>query len=350
MKSLISLYAIPIICAALGQGSYAQPLTYSPNPVNCGTACETRTNLGWVTITNTSSDQYSLHLTAFTHSGPFCLGNATEWVVLNPAGQFGNSYAAEVYFNGFSCSASGIGVHNGSVTIPYHLDSDDPPVGQLTINCTGQMIGVIELTTTPEHVNFDNVFIGATQTRDIVVHNAGEAAATIHALDWENDPSGAFSADQGVPFSISPGSQRTITLRFAPTFEGAYNAWLIIRYQDCGGSQATSGAGCAGNGIVSTGTDNDSPVANPGEFGVTSVYPNPFNTQASIHYTLVNGANVRLSLFNVLGEEVALLASGWKTRGEHSVAFDAGDLPTGLYLVRLQSASQVSIRRVLLLK
>jgi hypothetical protein len=75
-------------------------------------------------------------------------------------------------------------------------------------------------------------------------------------------------------------------------------------------------------------------------------YPNPFNPSTTIRYALPGSAQVTLKVFDVLGREVALLADGVRTAGQHEVQFTAGHLSSGVYVyqlrVRLQDPGNVA--------
>lgn len=64
-------------------------------------------------------------------------------------------------------------------------------------------------------------------------------------------------------------------------------------------------------------------------------YPNPFNSYTQIPYTLPAQANVKVSILNLLGEEVLLLHEGLQDAGQHSIHFDAALLAPGIYHYRL---------------
>ena len=341
------------ILLLLAAAAYAQPFTYSPDPVDCGTACLTRTSLGMVTITNTSSDTYYLHMTAATHTGPFCLDDATDWVGVNHHGEYGDQYVTGVQFNSASCSASGIGTYNGSVSIPYYFHTNDAsPAGWLTINCTGEMIGVIELTTTPENYDYGSVRVGNTASHGFVISNTGQTTATVYDLNWENNDADAYSTDAHAPFDIAVGGQITIHVYFAPQAAQDYsNVWLNLRYHDCGGSQTNTGAGFNGTGFAPDGIrEGDSPP-DVSEFRLVSVFPNPFNPSTTIEYYLNRSEQVRLSVFDTAGREVAVLATGLRAAGRYRATFDGSRIATGVYFVRLWSAnSDGSVRKILLLK
>ena len=69
-----------------------------------------------------------------------------------------------------------------------------------------------------------------------------------------------------------------------------------------------------------------------------------------IRFALPATSNVRLTVFNVIGQEIAVLAEGMHSAGVHTVTFDASQLPAGVYFYRLEAGSFSDIRKMLLLK
>jgi len=76
-------------------------------------------------------------------------------------------------------------------------------------------------------------------------------------------------------------------------------------------------------------------------------YPNPFNITAQIQYTVVQGANVSISVVNEMGEEVAQLVNAHRETGTYSVSFDGSGLPAGVYFVRCSLGGNVVTKPVL---
>lgn len=76
--------------------------------------------------------------------------------------------------------------------------------------------------------------------------------------------------------------------------------------------------------------------------------PNPFSTSTTIRYELEEGAEVDLRVFDATGREVAVLARGSQESGAHAAVFDAGDLPSGVYVWRLSIDGSVQTGRVTL--
>jgi hypothetical protein len=80
-------------------------------------------------------------------------------------------------------------------------------------------------------------------------------------------------------------------------------------------------------------------VVAPAEFGLAQNYPNPFNPSTAINFSLAADANVSLKVFNLIGEEVALLVNTNMSAGSHTVNFDASSLNSGVYFYRLEANS-----------
>jgi hypothetical protein len=87
----------------------------------------------------------------------------------------------------------------------------------------------------------------------------------------------------------------------------------------------------------------------PGEFRLDQNYPNPFNPSTTIRYGLPNRSLVTLTVFNTLGQQVALLQNGEQEAGYHEVRFDAKKLSSGLYFYRIQAGEFAATKRLLLL-
>ncbi len=66
-------------------------------------------------------------------------------------------------------------------------------------------------------------------------------------------------------------------------------------------------------------------------------YPNPFNSETVLSYTLPTASAIRLEVFTLSGQRVAVLHEGFQAAGYHTVAVDASDLASGVYLYRLST-------------
>lgn len=79
-------------------------------------------------------------------------------------------------------------------------------------------------------------------------------------------------------------------------------------------------------------------------------YPNPFNPTTKISYKINKEGFVYLSVFNLVGQEVSVLVFENKVPGVYEVEFDAQDLPSGVYLYKLQINGYVSVKRMTLIR
>jgi hypothetical protein len=84
-------------------------------------------------------------------------------------------------------------------------------------------------------------------------------------------------------------------------------------------------------------------------------YPNPFNSSTTIRFYLPRGEKVRLELFNVLGQQVAVLAEGtfphgWNVISWEGMTSDGRSAPSGIYFYRFRSDNRTLIRKLALVK
>jgi hypothetical protein len=86
------------------------------------------------------------------------------------------------------------------------------------------------------------------------------------------------------------------------------------------------------------------------EFQLRNNYPNPFNPSTTIQYSLPTAVYVRLAVYDMLGREVAVLADGRQSAGQHEVCFNARGLAGGTYFYRLETAQSSRLRKMLLIK
>ena len=88
----------------------------------------------------------------------------------------------------------------------------------------------------------------------------------------------------------------------------------------------------------------------PEAFALGQNYPNPFNPSTAIEYELPAPQHVRLEVFDATGRSVDVLVDGIRPAGTHTVRFDADNLPSGLYVYRLQANGETRTRKMTLLR
>jgi len=101
--------------------------------------------------------------------------------------------------------------------------------------------------------------------------------------------------------------------------------------------------------MTSVGVGKDEPGIPP-SYALEQNYPNPFNPSTTIRYGLSLTSEVTLTVFNTLGQQVALLQNGEQEAGYHEVRFDGSGLSSGVYFYRLRAGDFVQTRKLLLMK
>jgi hypothetical protein len=243
---------------------------------------------------------------------------------------------------------------------------------------TVNSVSSVTLTQVTANVTIDPE--AATGPRDITVTNAapGGGSATL---------AGAFTVTNPVPTlsGVSPsqagrGSKLNVVLTGTNFLEGVStvsfgpditvnstsisSSTQITVDISIGASAATGGrnvtvtnAAPGGGSALLTGgfTVDTSPAtgvesmlgAIPNEFVLREAYPNPFNPSTNIGYGLPERSRVKLEVYNMLGNIVAVLVEGERSKGYYEVEWIAGNMPSGVYLIRLHAESLESSKRLI---
>jgi predicted lipoprotein with Yx(FWY)xxD motif len=88
----------------------------------------------------------------------------------------------------------------------------------------------------------------------------------------------------------------------------------------------------------------------PSEFTLSQNYPNPFNPVTVISYQLAKASNVKLTIYDALGQNVSILIDQSQNAGNYNIEWDASAYPSGVYFYRLEAESFVSNKKMILIK
>ncbi len=150
---------------------------------------------------------------------------------------------------------------------------------------------------------------------------------------------------------------------FAP--DGSYTFMVNLGVFNSGTVLATDSFGFTKSGVTTGVNDWDvrgwdsfdsaagigSAAAQPAEFSLGSAYPNPFNPTTSLNVALPVASDLRVVVYNSVGQQVAELASGMYSAGTHNLSFDGSNLASGLYFVRAVVPGQLNaMQKVMLVK
>jgi len=118
------------------------------------------------------------------------------------------------------------------------------------------------------------------------------------------------------------------------------------------GSSVSGIGAVAVAGIDRVITDIEEEVAElPNSYELKQNYPNPFNPSTTINFSLAKSGKVSLTVFNILGQQVAkLINQETYNAGQHSMQFNASSLSSGMYFYRIQAGEFTDTRNMLLIK
>lgn len=86
------------------------------------------------------------------------------------------------------------------------------------------------------------------------------------------------------------------------------------------------------------------------EYKLEQNFPNPFNPTTKISYSIKEESLVTLKIYDILGKEIATLVNENKAAGNYEIIFNASDLPSGMYIYKIQSGSFTDAKKMLLTK
>jgi hypothetical protein len=108
--------------------------------------------------------------------------------------------------------------------------------------------------------------------------------------------------------------------------------------------------GTTTNSLVSTGTAVTQLTDVPQSFGLEQNYPNPFNPSTTMKFSIASPQQVRLTVYDMLGRTVATVVNKFMQAGSYAVRWNAANVPSGVYLYRLEAGSFSAVRKLTLLK
>ena len=106
---------------------------------------------------------------------------------------------------------------------------------------------------------------------------------------------------------------------------------------------------------LAVGISEGTPGSLPTAFALKQNYPNPFNPSTAIEYSLSIAENVKLSIYNLLGEEIQTLVNDFQAAGSYQVTWNAITgtglpAPSGIYLYRIETDGFVDTRKMILIR
>ncbi len=239
----------------------------------------------------------------------------------------------------------------------YNLTADSPcidagdPNADLDPDGTRSDMGAFyfhqrDIETDVEELVFEPVNVGEIDNLPLVVRNVGNTPLTIsYAMSLHHPPQPFHARFDIEEIEIEPHNDHTNWIFFTPQSGERFWSMMLIRSDDPDEDEIVIGIHGEGYGNVNR---NDDSI--PLEFAITGANPNPFNSQTTVRYYVDRAEETTLRAYNITGQLVATLINGQSSVGEHQTILDASELPSGIYLMRLESAGRVRTIKVALVR
>ncbi|MFQ5640549.1 MAG: T9SS type A sorting domain-containing protein [bacterium] len=169
----------------------------------------------------------------------------------------------------------------------------------------------------------DSVFVSVAIGEDSLANTNGTYAQFTVELDYSAGASAADAAFAQIQFAI--GGQGTVAV-------GTFFLVDDLQFE----------------GTVTSIEQQDGQI--PDAFRLQQNYPNPFNPATTFAFTIPKAAKVQLTVFDLLGREVARVVDERLPAGSHSIQWQAGDLPSGAYYYKLTAGEFTNAKKLILLK
>lgn len=186
--------------------------------------------------------------------------------------------------------------------------------------------------------------------------------ASAPSLAWATPVSSTSELTYDVDLSTSPSLTNPIRARELPsanavlgTLEPGTYYWRVRTVASSGHVSDWSQVATFRVGVVSTDVEDAAGGELPKEFALATSFPNPFSATTTIGYDVPQASDVRLTVYNALGQRVRTLARGMTEAGTHTAEWDGRDdsgaaLANGLYIYRLETGSKQITRTLLLVR
>ena len=237
---------------------------------------------------------------------------------------------------------------DGNRIVQYAQHEYEPELMQITLDRLLEINQAPEIVISMDSLDFGEVVTGAHADLPIRLWNIGNSNLVIRDCTINNE---FFRVDFEGQFSIVPGDSSDILFTFSPddsTAFGALNGMAVISSNDPERSQTE--IYLRGIGVRFGDVDIDKTDGIPSEFFISEAYPNPFNLVTTIQFGLPINSKVEITVFDISGKFACSVFDGRLSSGVHQVKWMSSDLPTGVYLLRMQAGDFDACRKIVLIK
>jgi hypothetical protein len=179
------------------------------------------------------------------------------------------------------------------------------------------------------------------------VYNLGGVDLRVDSMRFKPASIAAVCTVNPTSLVIAAGDSASAVATFNPSRIQAYAGGFVL-FNNSNNNRRDSLI-VRGSGVRPAAAGDHESVL-PSQFSLTQNFPNPFNPSTDIQFSLPVQSHVRLTVYDVLGQEVTTLVNSTLPAGVHTSMFDASRLPTGIYFYRLEAGSFTDIKKMMLMK
>ncbi len=269
--------------------------------------------------------------------------HVVEWIDIEPVNGSvlsGNSSDIVVTVN----SAD---LETGDYQCELFITTNDPNMDTIIISVNLQILAsMTDIDVSETEIDFGEIFVSSTIYDTLTVTNLGTDPLYVSETTFDNDD---FSVN--IPeFSLEENETQEIIITFTQTEIGQINAIMTLFSNDPdeGELEITFSAN-----VLST--DNSNDEINGLVTSLQGNYPNPFNPETKIEFSIEQNGQIELLIFNVKGQKVKTLINKELGAARHSIIWNGTDennskVSSGIYLYKLKTENYSAIKKMLMIK
>jgi len=186
-------------------------------------------------------------------------------------------------------------------------------------------------TSDKDTVNFGFVSLGDSVVKSFTVTNNKSEALTITSYYFKDS---TFTPTTNLPLTIQPNGSKIFFVKYKPIDAKQHVDTLLIRSENVNEMIAQYIVLKADSSFATSVNTNENII--PGKFVLFQNYPNPFNPSTTISYSLPEKSNVRILIYNVLGELITKLNDGIEDKGLHRISWNPKNISSGIYFYKAE--------------
>jgi len=186
-------------------------------------------------------------------------------------------------------------------------------------------------TSDKDTVNFGFVSLGDSVVKSFTVTNNKSEALTITSYYFKDS---TFTPTTNLPLTIQPNGSKIFFVKYKPIDAKQHVDTLLIRSENVNEMIAQYIVLKADSSFATSVNTNENII--PGKFVLFQNYPNPFNPSTTISYSLPEKSNVRILIYNVLGELITKLNDGIEDKGFHRISWNPKNISSGIYFYKAE--------------